>query len=63
MKNERFRPAPRREMAGSARPGEEMAGNVKFFLDIGARQGYPPRFESEELPYRGCNVSAPGPVH
>jgi hypothetical protein len=63
MKNDRFEPVPRREMAGSACLGEPKAGNVKFFLDIGVRQGYPPRFDSERLPYRGCNVSAPGPVH
>lgn len=63
MKNERFRPVPRREMARSARLGERNAGNVKFFLDIGGPQGYLPRFDSEELPYRGRNDSAPGPVH
>lgn len=63
MKNARIWPVPRREMAGSACLGERNAGNVKFFLDIGVRQGYSPRFDSEELPYRGCNVSAPGPVH
>ena len=63
MKNAPIWPVPRREMACSACLGEQNAGNVKFFLDIGVRQGYPPRFDSEELPYRGCNFSAPGPVH